>query len=250
MSYKASIQSQSGYILHTRPYRETSLLLEAFTPEFGRVGLVVRGVRGKKSKNQGLIQPLVPLLLSWTGRGELHTLLTAEPRMRLPQKQGRMLMSCLYVNEILLRLLHRNDAHPELFYFYERFLTELNEDNEEVMLRIFEKRLLNEIGYGLVLDMDADNGERIKSDRMYQYIPEHGLIVAGENNLKGMSIPGKSLLALSKESFEDKEDLKNAKRLLRAIMDVQLGSKPLNSRLMYQSLNRQTRKPVIEDIPS
>ena len=248
MSYKTTTMSQQGYILHSRPYRETSLLLEVFTPEFGRVGLVARGVRGKKSKNQGEIQPLVPLLFSWRGKGELYTLVSAEPRTRLPQKQGRMLMSCLYVNEILLRLLHRNDAHPDLYNAYEQFLTELNENNEEVMLRLFEKKLLNDIGYGLILDRDADSGEEVQPDKIYQYIPEHGPVEVNKNRLGGLTIPGKSLLALSNESFGNEEDLKNMKRLLRAIMDIQLGSKPLNSRLMYQSLSKQIKKPVLEEV--
>lgn len=240
--------SQQGYILHARPYRETSLLLEVFTPEFGRVGLVARGVRGKKSKSHGIIQPLVPLLLSWCGKGELYTLVSAESRTEFPQKQGRMLMSCLYVNEILLRLLHRNDAHPDLYIAYEHFLTELNKDNEEVMLRIFEKKLLNDIGYGLILNLDADTGNPINPDKSYQYIPEHGPVETNSTRLSGMTIPGESLLSLYNESFENKDDLKNAKKLLREIMDIQLGSKPLHSRLMYQSLAKQTRKPVLEDI--
>ena len=188
MSNKSTTISQQGYILHARPYRETSLLLEVFTPEFGRVGLVARGVRGKKSKSHGIIQPLVPLLLSWCGKGELYTLVSAESRTEFPQKQGRMLMSCLYVNEILLRLLHRNDAHPDLYIAYEHFLTELNKDNEEVMLRIFEKKLLNDIGYGLILNLDADTGNPINSDKLYQYIPEHGPVEANSTRLSGMTI--------------------------------------------------------------
>jgi len=248
MSNKSTIVSQQGYILHDRPYRETSLLLEGFTPDFGRVGLVARGVRGKKSKSHGIIQPLVPLLLTWCGKGELYTMVSAESHSGLPQKQGRMLMSCLYVNEILLRLLHRNDAHRDLYLAYEHFLTESNEDNEEVMLRIFEKKLLNDIGYGLILHLDANTGNPIDSDKLYQYIPEHGPVEADNSRLNGMTIPGESLLSLYNESFENKEDLKNAKRLLRAIMDIQLGSKPLHSRLMYQSLARQTRKPVLEGV--
>lgn len=246
MSYKSNTVSQQGYVLHTRPYRETSLLLEVFTPESGRVGLVARGVRGKKAKNHGVIQPLVPLLLSWRGKGELHTLVSAEPRMRLSQKQGRMLMSCLYVNEILLRLLHRNDAHPELFYAYEKFLKELNENNEEVMLRQFEKTLLNEIGYGLILDLDADTGEEVKPDKTYQYVPEHGPVETNENQRGNLIVSGRMLLALSREIFDNAEDLKNMKKFLRAIMDIQLGNKPLNSRLMYQSLAKQTKKPEPE----
>ena len=248
MSYKSTTISQQGYILHTRPYRETSLLLEVFTPGFGRVGLVARGVRGKKSKNHGVIQPLVPLLLSWRGRGDLHTLVSAEPRMQLPQRKGRILMSCLYVNEILLRLLHRNDAHADLYNAYEHLLTELNEDNEEIMLRVFEKKLLNDIGYGLILDLDADTGNPVEPHKLYHYIPEHGPVEANNAHLGGATISGESLLALSSESLDNKEDLKNVKKLLREIMDIQLGSKPLNSRLMYQSLSKQTRKAVPEDV--
>ncbi|MDH5435585.1 MAG: DNA repair protein RecO, partial [Gammaproteobacteria bacterium] len=224
MSNKASTISQQGYILHARPYRETSLLLDVFTPDFGRVGLVARGVRGKKSKTHGILQPLVPLLLTWCGKGELYTMVSAETHAGLPQKQGRMLMSCLYVNEILLRLLHRNDAHPALYTAYEHFLTKVNEDNEEIMLRIFEKKLLNDIGYGLILHLDANTGNPIDSDKLYQYIPEHGPVEADISGLTGITISGESLLALYNESFDNEKDLKNAKKLLRVIMEIQLGN--------------------------
>ena len=139
---------QSAFILHRRPYRNTSLLLEAFSQEQGRLGLVARGVVAPKSRLKGLLQPFTPLLLSWTGVGELATLTTAEETalpIALPPNRG---LAGLYVNELLVRLLPRLDPLPSLFVAYETLLAELaTAPGEEPPLRRFEKRLLEELGY-------------------------------------------------------------------------------------------------------
>ena len=251
MSYNNTVNAQAGFVLHARPYRETSLILEILTADYGRVGLVARGVRGKKSRQSGLIQPFVPLVLDWRGRGELHTLNNAESRYQIMQKSGRTLMSCLYVNELLLRVLHRNDPHPGIFYHYETLINDINDDNAERLLRIFETRLLNELGYGLLLDTQADKNIAVEPDRKYTYVPEYGPVEFDETIANGVSVSGKVLLALATETLNDRNELSDAKHLLRSVINKCIGNRPLNSRALYQSLSRQirnTEQPVIEEV--
>src|SRR6185437_10727813 len=113
---------QPAFVLHTRPYRDTSLLLEIFTPDYGRVSTLARGARGLRSRFKGLLQPFVPLLLSWYGKTELMTLSAAESQGKVLDLTGEKLLCGLYLNELLMRLLHRYDAHPQLYIVYQETL--------------------------------------------------------------------------------------------------------------------------------
>ena len=229
------ISLQSAYVLHTRPYRDTSLLVEIFTHDFGRVGLVARGVRSNKSRNASLLQPFTPLLISWSGQGELPTLSGVEAAGAAPQLKGDVLLTGFYLNELLMRLLQRGDAHPRLFETYITSLVMLAEQNEqEPILRQFEYRLLQEIGYGLILDHDVMTGEAIEPEVRYQYLPERGPVAATKEDDSGILVQGRTLLAIAQDDYSQSAIRQEAKQLMRAALAVHLGDRPLKSRELFQ----------------
>jgi len=230
-------ESQPAFILHARPYRETSRLLELFTPDYGRIGAVANGVK-KSLKTGGLLQPFVGLLVSCVGRGELLTLTGHEQNGVLPILKGRRLVSGFYLNELLMRLLHRSDCDPELFKAYQQAITNLAQlppdENEQSILRLFEKTLLKTLGYGLQLSKDAISGEKIDPDKFYLYDPEQGPMLV--DNAKTDAYGGKSLLALATgklqtgSALDDIKILSDIKRLIRQALLPHLGTKPIESR--------------------
>ena len=226
---------EEAFVLHARPYRDTSLLLEVFSREQGRVGLVARGARGGRKRLAEQLQPFAPLLLSWRGQGELATLTGAEPAgpALLPPTGG--LLSGFYLNELLIRLLHRGDAHPHLFDVYRQTLALLGQEtDEEAVLRRFERLLLQEIGYGLQLEHEADSGEPVEADRLYDYLPEQGPLPAVGDAPRGVRVHGQTLLALARDGDLDARGRREAKRLMRAALAVHLGDRPLQSRELYR----------------
>jgi len=234
-------QLQYGYVLHTRPYRDSSKLLEIFTQHSGRVGLVARGVRNHKSRQNAQLEPFIPLLFSWSGKGELRTLTAIEaagPGMMLP---GNRILSGFYMNELIMRLLQRDDPHPELFLCYESAVQYLaNKDHaEEAVLREFEYSLMQELGYGLQLEVDVRSGETIQPDLQYCYFPEQGpMLYTGGAQDEHPLISGKSLLAIRDRKFQDQQVLREAKLLMRYLLALHLDNRPLKSRELYwQSRN-------------
>lgn len=226
---------QSAYVLHTRPYRDTSLLVEIFSHDYGRHGLVARGVRTSKARYANLLQPFTPLLLSWSGQGELATLSGAEAAGVPPRLNGELLLSGFYLNELLMRLLQRSDAHPTLFETYITSLASLAEQADaEPILRTFEHRLLQEIGYGLILDHDVMSGEAIDPATRYHYLPEQGPICSTGQEEDGIIIHGRTLLAIVEDDYSNSEIRQEAKRLMRAALAVHLGERPLKSRELFQ----------------
>lgn len=229
------VELEPAYVLHARPYRETSLLLELFTVGHGRVGLVGRGARGQRSALRGQLRPFQPLLVSWTGRGELGTLTGAEATAAARLTTGRLLAGGLYLNELLVRLLARNDPHPALFDSYAETLEALGRGaSPEPSLRVFEKRLLAELGYALVLDRDSE-GSVLRPNVLYHYHLESGPEPAERVSEVGLVLHGTTLMALDRGSFEDDRSLAEAKRLTRAALGYYLGSRPLRSRELWKS---------------
>jgi DNA repair protein RecO (recombination protein O) len=222
-------------VLHQRPYRESSALLEVFSESYGRVGLVARGVRAPKSRQRGELQPFRPLRLSWSARGDLGTLTGVESGGAAPALQGAALYSGFYLNELLTRLLVRHDPHAELYSLYKISLQCLAESTDvEPVLRLFEKRLLEEIGYGLLLDCEAQHGEALEPQRYYDYHLESGPVAVAGRDAPGFIFPGSSLLALAREELIAPEVLHDAKRLMRAALNLYLGGKPLKSRELFK----------------
>lgn len=224
-----------GFVLHQRPYRETSALLEIFTPTHGRVGLVARGVRSPKSRRRGELQVFRALRLSWNERGELGSLTGVEADGPGFHLAGASLYSAFYLNELLVRLLVRNDPHPALFDRYRVALRGLSDQaaDIELTLRLFEKHLLQETGYGLLLDVDCQTGEPVQPDRLYDYHLEAGPLEVAPGATKGFLFPGSSLLALAQEQDFNVAVLRDAKRLMRAALNLYLGGKPLKSRELF-----------------
>nr|VFK33388.1 MAG: DNA replication and repair protein RecO [Candidatus Kentron sp. MB]VFK35936.1 MAG: DNA replication and repair protein RecO [Candidatus Kentron sp. MB]VFK77569.1 MAG: DNA replication and repair protein RecO [Candidatus Kentron sp. MB] len=226
---------QRAFILNRRPYRETSLLVEAFTAQSGRIGLVAKGAKRGKAPLAAILQPFRPLLLSWRGSGELFTLTQAEPDDALSPPSISPVKSGFYLNELLLRLLPRHDPHVDLFQDYSHTLTKIPiPDQEEPALRIFEKRLLRAIGYGLALDRDAETGRPVESHRVYRYRQRLGFIEYRGASNTITTVHGSTLIAMDRESLHEPEQLREAKSLMRAILRGYLGEKPLASRMLYR----------------
>lgn len=221
---------QPAYILHSRAWRETSLLLDVFSRDFGRVGLVARGVRGARARlPRSLLEPMQVLRLDWAGRGELQTLAAVEPAATPHAFRGDALLSAMYVNELLVRLTARNDPHLHLFERYHELLDELsNTTSVAWSLRCFERDLLGAIGYALQLDATADMGQPIEAGLAYDYLPEHGAVAAG-NHSEGVRLRGSALRALATGVRPDPQDMAALKRLMRNLIGQQVGSRGLQS---------------------
>lgn len=225
---------QQAFILHRRPYRDNSLLLEAFTREHGRLGLVARGAVSPRSRLKGLLQPFTPLLLSWMGDGDLATLSGGEEDGLPVSLLHNRALAGLYINELLVRLLPRRDAQPGLFAAYEVLLADLAVmADEEPPLRRFEKRLLEELGYGLSLDREAASGAPIVAEAHYRYVLDRGPLTVDQTQA-GVPISGRGLLALRDGTLNDPAVLKEVKRLTRAALAEQLQGRAIKTRALYR----------------
>ncbi|MGD8484112.1 MAG: DNA repair protein RecO [Thioalkalispiraceae bacterium] len=231
----SKVELQHGYVLHARPYRDTSSLLEIFSRDYGRQSLVARGVRTSKSKLQGILQPFVPLLISWSGRGELHTLTHAEQSGRAFHLKANNLMIGFYLNELLIQFMHKDDPHADLFQRYQETLAALDAENDaEPLLRLFERDLLEQTGYGLILDCDVESGEALEADKLYAYYPERGPVAHTLPDENLLQVHGKTLMSLAGQRIEDKTVLPEAKRLMRYLIAWHMGGKPLKTRELFK----------------
>tara|TARA_R110000823_G_scaffold130015_16_gene258054 strand:+ start:1862 stop:2623 length:762 start_codon:yes stop_codon:yes gene_type:complete len=232
------VSLQPAYILHSRPYRDSSQLLEAFTPEYGRISLATRGSRRRTRGGSAaaLLQPFVPLLLSFSGRGELKSLVATEAVGSAPALRGERLFSGLYLNELLMRLLHRHDPHPQLFSAYSETLAELLiADPMELVLRHFELTLLTELGYSFDMAVDYHTGETVQEDAWYRYDPGQGLTALKPGQpFTSSAFSGEDLLGIARGDFSAAAR-RACKRLLREALAEHLGEAPLRSRDLFQS---------------
>jgi DNA repair protein RecO (recombination protein O) len=231
---------QAGYVLHAYPYRETSLIVEAFTQEHGRVGLVARGAKRPRSEVRGLLQAFQPLTLAWAGVGELKTLVKAEWNGGLPLPGGAALLCGFYLNELLLKMLPREDPHPALFAHYEDALRALTDraaaPAQAVILRRFELRLLGELGYALALTHEAGTGNPVDPRERYHYAFDRGpQRYAAEPGVRWPIVRGAALIALAEERY-DPETAGEAKRLMRLVLDHYLEERRIFSRRVVQDL--------------
>ena len=225
-----------AYVLHRRKYRETSLLLDIFSSDHGRVTLVAKGARRNTKQQSVTFDPYQRYRVSWVARTELGTLVDIEAEQNaIPLKKAQV-FSGFYMNELIISLLHRHEPHPDLFDAYEKALKQLAEDEpEDRVLRYFEKALLQTLGYGLVLDSDVHSGEPVQSDKQYMYEFEYGPTIVNGHKEKGLLVSGTTLLALEKETLEQETHLREAKYLLRAILSHYLGNRKLASRELYNA---------------
>jgi len=224
------------FVLHSRSYLESSLILDIFSREYGRLHLIAKGAKREKSAFSGLLQPYQRLLMAWRGKSELMTLTDVEADIDSYELSDARMIAGFYLNELLVRLLHQHESHPELFDFYNKAIFELSVTNRiDAVIRSFEKGLLESLGYGLVLDHDVDDGQAIEADKKYHYLVDSGPMkqtpLAGDY----IEITGNSLLALEQGSLQNKTELEESKKLMRFILQSHLGSKPLASRALYRA---------------
>jgi DNA repair protein RecO (recombination protein O) len=227
------VEQQPGFVLHARAWRETSLLLEILSRDHGRVGVVARGVRGARARTpRSVLQPLAPLLLGWSGQGELATLTHAEAGAAL-SLSGESLMCALYLNELVTRLLPRNDPHPELFGDYTQTLARLAQAQPAAWtLRRFERDLLAHLGCGIVLDAEAESGAPLDPAGNYAYRPDAGP-VPWRGVSDGLRLRGSALLALAQDHAPDAQDLLALRRLMRALITHHLDGPGLRAWAMF-----------------
>jgi DNA repair protein RecO (recombination protein O) len=240
MSLKQRVSSAPAWLLHSLPWRETSLIVEMFTRDHGRIALVAKGARRPASMLRGVLMAFQPLILDWSGGSEVKNLARAEWRGGQPLLQGRALLCAYYLNELVLRLTAREDAHPALFDAYETTMTALaSGENLAVLLRRFELAMLKALGYGVMLDADVD-GCLLQPEARYLYIIEHGprRCAAGMEGRgeEGIAVGGQSLLDLGVGDFSRAATLAEAKRLLRALINHTLGGRILHSRRVFEEL--------------
>lgn len=231
------IEQEPAFVLHTYPYKETSLIVEAFSRRQGRTALLAKGARRPRSAMRGVLHAFQPLRLSWSGGGELNTLVAAEWEGGMPFLRGFGLMCGFYVNELILRLLPRDDAHEALFDAYAGSLDRLGRGEPTAgVLRGFEKRLLAELGYAMLLDRDAASGAPIDPGMHYLYDPERGPLPAKGAAGGEMVVRGSTLLALDRDDFGSAETLHQARSLMRALIGQRLHGQTLHTRSVLLEL--------------
>lgn len=231
-----------AFVLHRRRYGDNSLLLELLTLSHGRVPVVARGAASLKSRRRALLQPFVPLLAHWRGRGTVKSLARVEADGHGAPLEGRVLFSAFYVNELLMRLLPQGDPAPRLFRHYGNTLEALREHPASLdqVLRRFELQLLDELGYAPDLVHDQ-RGEPIQEEGRYHYRPEEGFRVV--ESTAGETISGSTLLALARDEPLQGDSRKEARILMRTMLGFYLGDRPLKSRELFRTMQPDSGFP-------
>ena len=228
------VELENGYVLHSRPYGDTSVILNCFTEHHGKLALIAKGVRNKKAKQRLYVQPFTPLLMSWQGKSGLKTLTSVEVKGALRHLRDKRLYSAFYLNELLMRLLPDNDDHPQIFTRYADALEQLYGGVElETVLRHFEFSLVQELGYGVDFGC-AVNGSVISASACYGYVHEAGFVEAPASQSGVFS--GAALQAIALGDYSDTNVRKAAKRLTRTMLRPLLGARPLSSRKLFKDM--------------
>jgi DNA repair protein RecO (recombination protein O) len=231
-------QNEPAFVLHSHPFRETSLLLDVYSREHGRLAIVARGARRPRSALRGVLMNFQPLLLSWFGKGEVRTLHAAEWQGGQPYLQGTALMCGFYLNELLINLLARDDAHEQLFDYYRATLYRLaHESDHAATLRCFEKHMLQELGYALELETEAGSGKPVQRDACYRYAVERGAL-PDDGMRGGFKVFGRTLLAMANDDYTDPVVVQQSKQLMRMLLNHHLGGKILHTRELIKDLQK------------
>ncbi|MDG2174640.1 MAG: DNA repair protein RecO [Gammaproteobacteria bacterium] len=239
------IELQPAFLLHSRPFRDSSLLLDFLTPDYGRVSAIARGGRSAKSKNKSLLQPFTPIQVSMSGKSDLKTLRTVELRSGSIALTGERLFSALYMNEIIVRLFQGHESNPNFFNTYEQCLLHLTcDESPEPVLRQFEMALLDSLGYGIDFSTEANSQTPIEEKCWYYFQEGSGFVKAqiqepdkpkeeGSNSV----YRGEALLNIHARNFNHANTCQTAKNVIRGILNNQLGPNPLCSRALFKSLS-------------
>jgi DNA repair protein RecO (recombination protein O) len=235
------IELQPAYVLHSRPYRDTSLLVDFFTPAYGRIAAVARGVRQRKTRTRSLLNPFTRLLISLQGKTDLKLLAAVEADNHFVNLQGQQLYSGFYLNELLMRLLPEMDAHENLFESYQVSLNELQDARAvEPVLRHFELTVLEDLGYGIDFERDAETGEVIQAQAHYRFELQKGFTRASsEESYPGreLILPGAVIAGIAQRDFSENATRLFAKQLCRQMLKPLLGNRSLNSRALFVTPN-------------
>jgi DNA repair protein RecO (recombination protein O) len=230
MTHNADLQP--AFVLHQQKYRETSLILDVLTRDFGRVPLIAKGVRKPKSKTAALLQPFVPITITYHSKTELGTLTHVEPSSPPSPLRGLAIYCGFYINELLGHFLHTYDPNPDVFWAYQTCLQGLADHHQlQTALRIFELELLNHCGYGLDFTQTADTFEPIDPEKKYHFKKGLGLVASANGPLSGTT-----LHALAAYDFASPQIQTEAKWLMRTVIDSHLQGKPLKSRAVIQQI--------------
>jgi DNA repair protein RecO (recombination protein O) len=238
VSHQNRHQDELAFVLHSHPFRETSLLLDVYSRQQGRLAIVARGARRPRSALRGVLMSFQPLRLSWFGKGEVRTLHSAEWQAGQPYLQGTALMCGFYINELLVNLLARDDPHEQLFDYYRATLYRLaHETDHAATLRCFEKHLLQELGYALQLEVDAFSRLPIALDANYRYAVERGAVL-DDGKVDGLQVSGKTLLDMAVDDYRDVLVVQQSKQLMRMLLNHHLGGKILHTRELIKDMKK------------
>jgi len=239
MTDRVIIENEPVFIIHQRPYSETSQILNLFSKNHGRVDVIAKGSKRPKSKFRSFMQPFMLLNASWSGRSQLKTLRNVEAfKDHKSLIDSDHFLSALYMNELILNFLSNADPYPDLFEIYYEVLTQLNSsDQHESMLRIFEIRLLEEIGYAINFETEALSSKSIDTNQYYRYEPEQGFhLLPKDSQMKKYS--GVQIKSIKEMDFSEYDTLIAAKKLTRQTIHFHLDGKELMTKKMYKSITR------------
>ncbi|OMH38126.1 DNA repair protein RecO [Motiliproteus sp. MSK22-1] len=232
------VEGQSAFVIHSRPYKESSFLVDYLTPDFGRIRGVVKGARRSSSKLRSSVQPFVPLELSWRGRGDLKSISRGDPAEAGVFLQGQSLWCGLYLNELVMRLLPMWDACPRLFAYYRFAVSSLDQpETLEMVLRVFERRLLEELGVAVSFQYSATGNERICANKQYWLDPAQGFVPTCESVFPSPDLrlySGEVLLAIAADDYSEQQVQRDAKYIMRESLKPLLGNKALQSREFFK----------------
>ena len=234
------IEGEPAYLIHQRPYSETSQIINLFSRHYGRVDVIAKGSKRPKSKFKSFLQPFSPILVSWSGRSQLKTLRSVDISSRKqPNVTGKHLMSAFYLNELILNFLTTADPYPDLFDTYSLAIENLsNADSSEIILREFEIELLTEIGYAINFQTEAMSSKKIEPNQSYRFIAEEGFVSSIASSARDALIKGSVIHAIDQRDFSDPETLRTAKRIARESIKYHLSGKELNTKKVVKSLKK------------
>lgn len=237
---KGGEQQEPAYVIHRRPWRETSLMVDIFTLNHGRMAIIAKGASSVKSPLKAQLQPFQPLMLDWSGRGDLKTLTHVEVRTGPALRRTAALYSGLYLNELMQRILPPADPHPTLFAAYIDTLAKLAESSDvEPVLRQFEQNFAAALGYDFAWDLATDSGRPVEAGGQYCYDPEQGVVAAPTQGVRLQGLQGSVLLALAEGDLSSDACRRTAKRVMRVLTDYLLQGRPLHSRSLFSHLRKE-----------
>ena len=241
MTTHRRVQQQPGFILHHRPFRDSSQILDLISRDHGKLSVVARGSRGARSRLKGVLRPFMPLTLSWVIKSDLGTLTGAEVRGAPLSLSGDALLSGYYVNELILHFLHRHDPQPEIFDIYGHTIAALAAAGADIAtcLRQFEMELLRQVGYALSLDHEFGSNNPLAAQQHYEYRVEQGPVAVSRSE-GPLVFSGELLSAIAEQRFAEPDVRRAANRLLRDVISFHLGGKELKSRKVLMEMRRVT----------